>query len=138
MKRYKGNKSFGKKKIVMQGKGKEYSDISREIEQTFFQWLQWAGVSEQDFYKALINEPYVIAESTMENGDVSVTIHAGFLSVGAPLIWEKLGGTDIDDFHANVLLLLSYVASHCENKKFGKEVSAFCDRLIAEHKFTFK
>ncbi|BAL01886.1 hypothetical protein OBV_p-00310 (plasmid) [Oscillibacter valericigenes Sjm18-20] len=124
-------KSDGRKKIVMQGKGREYSDVSKEIEKIFFQWLQWAGVSPLDFYTSLKKEPYNIAEQTLDNGDVSVVINAGFLPAGAPLIWEKNGCVGIDDFHANVLLLLLYIAAHCENRAFKKEVSRFCDRLIA-------
>lgn len=128
-------KKFGKRK-VLHGKGKEYSEVSHEIEQTFRNWLAYAGIDEAEFDRRMSCKPHKVEERINEDGDIEVNIYAGFVKVIPPLIFQLNGGGSLDDFLVNALLLFAHIAARYEDKSFEKAVGEFADRMIAERKMT--
>lgn len=128
-------KNFNKKKVMF-GKGKEYSEVSREVENTFQSWLSFSGVDEDEFDRRMKAEPYRVEESINGDGDIEINIFAGDRQVIVPLIFQPNGGGNIDDFIVNALLVLSHIASRYEDKSFEKAVGIFADKMIAERKLT--
>lgn len=124
---------------VLYGKGKEYSAVASEVEQTFRDWLAYAGLDEVEFDRRMACKPHRIEDRINENGDIEINIYAGFAKVIAPLVFELTpAGTldQLDNFLVDVLLLLSYVASRYQDKSFEKVVKEFADRMVAERKMT--
>ena len=128
-------KNNDKKKIVF-GKGKEYSEVSREVENTFKSWLSFAGISEDEFDCRMKETPHRVEESINGDGDIEINIFAGNKQVIVPLIFQPSGGGSIDDFIVNALFLFSYIASRYKDKGFEKAVGIFADKMIAERKLT--
>lgn len=120
----------------MFGKGKEYSEVSREVENTFQSWLSFSGVDEAEFDRRMKAKPYRVEESINGDGDIEINIFAGDRQVIVPLIFQPNGGGNIDDFIVNALLVLSHIASRYEDKSFEKAVGIFADKMIAERKLT--
>lgn len=127
------NDLFAGKKI-MYGKGKEYSEISREIESTFISWLSFAGIDETEFDRRMKRKSYKIEESINENGDVEINIYAENEKVIVPLIFQPSSGGNIDNFYVDALLVLSHIASRYEDKSFEKVVNDFANKIIVEKK----
>jgi len=123
-----------KKIIFGKGKGKEYSDISRELENTFRCWIEYADIETEEFDRRMKAEPHKIEESINKDGDIEINIYAGGDLVIVPLVFPVNGGGVLDDFIVNALLLLSLIASRYESKSFEKAVSIFADRMVAEKK----
>jgi len=136
MKKYFNNKNGNQKVVYGKGKGKKYSDVSRETENMFYAWLAYAGIEEDEFYKRISRKPCKIVENINTNGDIEINIFAGFSQVIVPLVWQKNGSSSLDDFLVNVLLIFSYVAARLEDKNFEKAVTVFADRMIEERKMT--
>lgn len=134
MKNRKNNLSDKRK--VMCGKGKEYSEVSREVENTFKSWLSFAGIDEAEFDRRMKSKPYKVEESINKDGDIEINIYAGNERVIVPLIFQPSGGGNLDDFIVNALLVFSHIASRYEDKSFEKSVASFADRMIAEKKIT--
>lgn len=133
------NDFYGKKidkKKVMFGKGKEYSEVSREVENTFQSWLSFAGVSEAEFDRRMKVMPHRVEESINGDGDIEINIFAGDKQVIAPLVFQLNAGGNIDDFIVNALFLFSYIASRYKDKSFEKSVGSFADKMVAERKLT--
>lgn len=119
---FNGQKS--KRKIVYgKEKAQEYNAISQEIEKTFCNWLDFAGVR--------------VEESINADGDIEINIFAGNEQVIVPLVFQPNSGGNLDDFIVNALLLFSHIAARYESKSFEKAVTVFADRMIAERKVSF-
>lgn len=129
-------KNKGGKRNVLYGNGKEYSEVSREIEETFHGWLAYAGMDEAEFDRRMSRQPHKVEEGINEDGDIEVNIYAGFMRVIPPLIFQPSGGGSLDDFLVNALLLFSHIAARYEDKRFEKAVGDFAERMIAERKMS--
>ena len=135
----KKNKLSKGKKVLFGDKGKEYSKVSLEIEQSFRDWLAFANLTDVEFDQRMSKSPYKIEESINGDGDIEVNVFAGGEKVIAPLVYQTNSSDNVvglDNFLVDALLLLSYVASRTENKEFEQEVKSFADRMIAERKMT--
>lgn len=131
------NGMFGDREI-MYGKGKEYSEVSRELESAFHAWLSYAGMDEAEFDLRMSVKPHKVEECVNENGEIEINIYAGFKKAIAPLLFRPSGGgaDELDNFLVNALLLLYFVASRYEDKSFEREVRVFADRMIKDRKMT--
>lgn len=115
---------------IISGHGKEWSEIARETEGVFRQWLEFSGLTETDFAIQISRKPYRVEERTYENGDRAISVCAGFRSVGEPLLWQAAGTVSLEDFHCNAILLLFLMTGRCANKEFEAEVERFGKTLI--------
>ena len=130
---FNGQKS--KRKIVYgKEKAQEYNAISQEIEKTFCNWLDFAGVDVGEFDRRMKAEPHRVEESINADGDIEINIFAGNEQVIVPLVFQPNSGGNLDDFIVNALLLFSHIAARYESKSFEKAVTVFADRMIAEKK----
>ena len=127
-----------KRKIVYgKEKAKEYNAVSKEIEETFSNWLDFAGLNVGEFDRRMKAEPHRVEESINTDGDIEINIFAGNKKVIVPLIFRPRSGGNLDDFIVNALLLFSHIAARYESKSFEKAVTVFADRMIAEKKVSF-
>lgn len=115
---------------IIHGKGKEWSEVARETEGVFYQWLGFSGMSEGVFLGRISQKPYRIEETKFDNGDRSITVYAGFRPVGEPLLWEAAGAVSLEDFHCNAILMLFFMAGKCPNKDLEREVDRFGKTLL--------
>lgn len=111
---------------IISGKGKEWSEVAREIEALFAQWLDFSGLSELEFAARLASRPIRIEERvTYYDGSREVAISAGFRPIGAPLVWDAKGTVSLEDFHCETILLLFCMAGRCGDKSFEAEVRRY-------------
>jgi len=118
-----------KKTIISADKGKEYSDISRELEATYYNWLAYSGLTEERLKDKLNYSPIQIEERTGEVWAKEICIYSGFALIGEPLAWDKNSGCPLDEFRVNALLLLALISSKTGNDAFSKEVKRFSASL---------
>lgn len=121
---------FGKEKA------REYNAVSKEAENTFQNWLDFAGVDVGEFDRRMKSEPHRVEESINEDGDIEINIFAGNEKVIVPLVFQPKCGGSFDDFIVNAVFLMSYIASRYESKSFESAVTVFFERMIAEKKTT--
>jgi len=133
-KHYFNNRKPQKKIVFGKGKGKEYSEVSRELENTFRRWIEYAEIDTEEFDRRMKAEPHKVEENINKDGDIEINIYAGGDVVIVPLVFPVNDGGVLDDFIVNALLLLSLIASRYESKSFEKAVSLFADRMVAEKK----
>lgn len=127
-----------KRKIIYgKEKAKEYNAVSKEIEETFSNWLDFAGLDVGEFDRHMKAEPHRVEESINADGDIEINIFAGNEKVIVPLIFQPRSGGNLDDFIVNALLLFSHIASRYESKSFEKAVTVFADRMIEERKVSY-
>lgn len=127
-----------KRKIIYgKEKAKEYNAVSKEIEETFSKWLDFAGLDVGEFDRRMKAEPHRVEESINADGDIEINIFAGNEKVIVPLIFQPRSGGNLDDFIVNALLLFSHIASRYESKSFEKAVTVFADRMIEERKVSY-
>ncbi len=127
-----------KRKIIYgKEKAKEYNAVSKEIEETFSNWLDFAGLDGGEFDRRMKAEPHRVEESINADGDIEINIFAGNEKVIVPLIFQPSSGGNLDDFIVNALLLFSHIASRYESKSFEKAVTVFADRMIEERKVSY-
>lgn len=139
MKHKKPKKKGSGQKAVVYGKGKEYSEVSREVEQTFLNWLAFDGISVEGFDRRMQMRPHRVEERVNEAGDVEINVYAGFSKVITPLVFPASAGASVealDDFLVDAIFLLYHVASRYEDKSFEKAVEAFGKRMLEERKMT--
>lgn len=127
------------KRKIIYGKeiAKEYNAVSKEIEETFSNWLDFAGLDVGEFDRRMKAEPHRVEESINADGDIEINIFAGNEKVIVPLIFQPRSGGNLDDFIVNALLLFSHIASRYESKSFEKAVTVFADRMIEERKVSY-
>lgn len=133
---YYNNRKPNKKVVYGKGKGKEYSEVSREIENTLRSWLEYAKIDTEEFDRRMKAEPHRVEESINNDGNIEINIYAGDEVVIVPLVFPVNSGGKLDEFIVNALLVLSHVASRYECKSFEKAVSLFADRMVAEKKLS--
>lgn len=127
-----------KRKIIYgKEKAKEYNAVSKEIEETFSNWLDFAGLDVGEFDRRMKVEPHRVEESINADGDIEINIFAGNEKVIVPLIFQPRSGGNLDDFIVNALLLFSHIAARYESKSFEKTVTVFADRMIEEKKVSY-
>lgn len=127
-----------KRKIIYgKEKAKEYNAVSKEIEETFSNWLDFAGLDVGEFDRRMKAEPHRVEESINVDGDIEINIFAGNEKVIVPLIFQPRSGGNLDDFIVNTLLLFSHIAARYESKSFEKAVTVFADRMIEERKVSY-
>lgn len=124
-----------KKDIILGGKGAEYSEVSRELEQTFCDWIQFANVEECEFAQRIKNEPHHIEKNINAAGEIEINISAGGESVIVPLVYVPSEADSYGRFIVNALLLLQYIASRYENKSFKKAADEFTRKMYSENEF---
>lgn len=127
-----------KRKIIYgKEKAKEYNAVSKEIEEIFSNWLDFAGLDVGEFDRRMKAEPHRVEESINVDGDIEINIFAGNEKVIVPLIFQPRSGGNLDDFIVNTLLLFSHIAARYESKSFEKAVTVFADRMIEERKVSY-
>lgn len=95
-----------KRKIIYgKEKAKEYNAVSKEIEEIFSNWLDFAGLDVGEFDRRMKAEPHRVEESINVDGDIEINIFAGNEKVIVPLIFQLRSGGNLDDFIVNTLLL---------------------------------
>lgn len=124
-----------KKDIILGGKGKEYSAVSRELEQTFFAWLAFADVEECEFSQRINALQLNIEKFENHAGEVEINIMAGHERVIAPLVHIPSDEENYDRFIVNALLLLQYVASRYDNKALRQAIDLFTRKMYEENEF---
>lgn len=117
---------------ILHGKGKEYGDISKEIESTYFQWLSYSHLTEESLRDIMKSAPYSVAESEDEQGNKKISFFAGFAPVGEPILWLKDGNVELDDFRVSSLLLLTYIGTKFNIPAFTNEVKKLYDKVVTK------
>lgn len=118
---------------IISKNGQEWSRVAREMEATYYQWLEYSCVTETEFLGRLRKRPYWIEEQEFENGDREIHIYAGFRSVAEPLVYENGGNLTVEQFHDNVILILAMVAGRLGEELFENEVMRFAEKLGVAH-----
>lgn len=121
-------------KKIIYGQGKEYSEVSREVESTFQNWLAASKIDEVEFDTRMKLTPHRIDECINSEGLTEINIYAGNQKVIIPLLHQGDASGSIEDFIINALFLLSYIASRYSDKDFEKAVIKFADNMIKEKK----
>lgn len=124
MKQKNNGKTFFHGKNVLTGAGKEYSKVSKEVENNFRNWLFASNISEQDFMALVDRKDFHLTFWT--DGDVALTVfhrHDGEIAV--PLIWQKESGGDLEVYKTDAALLLMLVESKCSNEESKKKIKEF-------------
>ena len=125
-----------KNRKILSGKGKEYSEVSKETEAIFHNWLNFSGVQENEFDDYMKAKPHKVQECINEDGNIEIGIFAGEQQILSPLLFQVRSGGSLDDFIVNALLLFSYIAARYTDKSFDEAVKKFADRMVEERKLT--
>lgn len=109
---------------VMTGKGKAYSEVAREIEASFHNWLLASGINESDFISAVDGDDLYL--TFWADNEVAITVlHKIDGEIAMPLIWQKGNGIRFESYKVDTALLLLYVAAKCGNIKSKEKIRDF-------------
>lgn len=111
----------------LSGKGKEYGEISKGTEATFYQWIEAAGITVSEFDELMKNEPQKI-DIKKDREQITVSIYTGGEMVSCPFVWSERGGIKLKAFWVDLLLLLTYIAGRNDDGKFLLVVQNFAQK----------
>ena len=111
-------------KKVLMGKGKEYSEVSKEVETNFSNWLAASNISEQELLSLIDRNDFHLTFWSDENAAITV-LHKHDGEVGMPLIWQKDSGIDYESYRTDVGLLLMLIESKCKNESSKQKIKKF-------------
>jgi len=112
---------------VANGKGIQYSTISREVENNFKKWLDYSGLKENECFSMISNGSSAI-HLEEDSEYTHVYIMSESKSIGEPFIWQKNSKVPYKAFWLDLMLFLSYMASQSECERFLKTVKEFSEK----------
>ena len=116
--------------MILKGKGNDFSDVAKEMEEVFTNWISYSGLTEAEFDAALaVGKSHVIKEHSDSQGNKLVSIVVDGKEIGQPFLWVCDGNVALDDFYVNTILLLLVVASRYVDKSFERAVTKFADGM---------
>lgn len=109
---------------IFAGKGKEYCEVSAEIENEFLAWLECCNLTRTDFLKEVDSKwfclnyvcEYDFAEISMSNDNGKI---------GIPFIWERDKNIPFETFSVEAGLLLAYISSMCHSELTKQKFTTF-------------
>ena len=101
---------------IIQGKGKEFSRISVEIEQQFKLWLNLSKLNEGDLSSILDKNDFQI-ELIKDIGYECVVLKRRNLIIGEPFIWDINTGVQYERYWVELGLILYHFCSKTKNRE---------------------
>lgn len=118
-------KKRGKANInILADKGNEWSDIAREFEEIFYNWLDASELEEEDFVSAICKDDMYL--TYFEDERMALTIfHHSCGEIGMPLVWQIENGIPLEAYKTDTALLLLFIAGKCQKKEVENKIRAF-------------
>jgi len=115
---------------IMGGKGKEYSAVSREVENMFYQWLSSIGVEERIFDDKMrdTSKGYQLDK---RSGQESVSLVLDRVIIWPPFVWNEKSGIQREDFYVDMCILLMYISSRYKENDFIEKTKKLCRCLLS-------
>ena len=112
------------KKNIIFGKGKAYSEISREVETNYKSWLAASNLYEDEFLER-VNRNDLFPSFYMNSEEAILALHNFEGEIGHPLIWRKGNEVHLKDYIMDAALLMTYVVNRCENTRAKQKLTDF-------------
>lgn len=115
----------GKKSInILADNGNEWSDVAREIESIYFNWLDASELDENEFISSICEEDMYL--TYFEDERMALTIfHHSCGEIGMPMVWQVENEIPLDSYKTDTALLLLYIAGKCNNKLVTDKIESF-------------
>lgn len=102
--------------VKMKAMGKEFNEISNEVEQFYFRWIEQSNLLEQELFSVLKNEKISVhvADTLSMNGYVNVSLCANGEVIGEPFLFitENISDKEkINNFYMDISLIFMLIAS---------------------------
>ena len=111
-------------KKILVNEGKEYSEISREVEANYSAWLCASEISEADFLERINSSDMYLTYFADKNMALTIFHHATG-EIAMPLTWQSQSNIALEEYKTDAALLLMRVASKCSNKESEKKIKEF-------------
>lgn len=123
-------KKRGKANInILADKGSEWSDIAREFEEIFYNWLDASELNEEDFVSAICKDDMYL--TYFEDEKMALTIfHHSCGEIGIPLVWQIENGIPLEAYKTDTALLLLFIAGKCKAQETKDRIEGFVKKEL--------
>lgn len=124
----------GKNRInILADSGIEWSDVAREIEALYNNWLGASDLEEFEFISSVCADDMYL--TYFEDARMALTIfHHSCGEIGMPLVWQVESGILLDSYKTDTALLLLYIAGKCNSKLVAEKIEHFVKTELLANK----
>lgn len=116
---------------ILEGRGKEYSEVAREMEQTLARWLRASNISERELLDRIDGDFFDLSFfRDLNSAQIALVDDEG--AIGMSFLWWKGHGVDYKNYKTNAALLLFVLASKCRNPVSKKKIEYFIKSQLRE------
>lgn len=123
---------MNKKKVILSGSGKEWSEESTAIMDAFAQWLSMSGLKEAECLSRIEGNTFEIYYQRKDDkAAIALIDEAG--GIGVPFPWWNESGIPFEHYITDAALLLLHIGSLCNNETTLKKINDFAMRNAIQY-----
>lgn len=103
--------------MILQGQGKVFSQIAEETEQTFYNWLQYSCITEDEFLRRINQDNFKIIYHEEGKNTVWIDFFEGIVKVGESIIVNFENSIEQQEGIMDIILLLQLIKVKVEERK---------------------
>lgn len=111
--------------IILSGKGKEWSEVSNEINNELYNWLSFSKLSMDELNQYMQSKDFTFEIVEVENGNRGIIFIADNNIVGTPVMYEKRSGYNAKDFLVDAMLLFLHIGSLFSSDEYNTAFQEF-------------